>query len=278
MERRRRAVKGEWMTQMENERKPGAVSHIMRSDTVGDDFKISVSLPKKYDPAAKHPVVYLMDANIFFGLVAGTAHLLQFGDEIPQAIVVGVGYPDGADHLTLRNRDYCPTPYNLPEVAGGAADFLKFLCGELMPYIENAYSVDPSKTVLAGDSLSGLFGMYVLFHRPQAFAGYIIGSPSLYWDDRVTFSYEAQYAAHNDDLCANVFMSAGALEAVYEPAFAAMVGNVVEMEKVLRKRAYPSLKLKTHIFEDETHLSVIPATMSRGLRAVFEMMGEPGNS
>ena len=46
-----------------------------------------------------------------------------------------------------------------------------------------------------------------------------------------------------------------------------------EREKLIEElqgRNYASLELKTHIFEDETHVSVIPAAMSRGLRAVFE--------
>ncbi len=65
-------------------------------------------------------------------------------------------------------------------------------------------------------------------------------------------------------------MSAGALEAIYEPEFAAMVGNVEKLNHILTLRAYKGLELTCHIFENETHLSVIPATMSRGLRSVFE--------
>ena len=86
---------------------------------------------------------------------------------------------------------------------------------------------------------------------------------------QVAFDYEARYAATHDDLPVTMFISAGALEAVLEPEFAAMVANVEEMVKILESRKYPGLKLTSHIFENETHLSVIPATMSRGLRAVF---------
>ena len=37
----------------------------------------------------------------------------------------------------------------------------------------------------------------------------------------------------------------------------------------LEDRAYDGLELVTCIFEQETHLSVAPAAMSRGLRVVF---------
>jgi hypothetical protein len=37
----------------------------------------------------------------------------------------------------------------------------------------------------------------------------------------------------------------------------------------LRGRKYPSLRFDSVVFPDETHGSVIPATISRGLRRVF---------
>jgi hypothetical protein len=38
---------------------------------------------------------------------------------------------------------------------------------------------------------------------------------------------------------------------------------------VMKSRRYDGLDLQTYLFEDETHFSVIPATFSKGLRAVF---------
>jgi predicted alpha/beta superfamily hydrolase len=244
--------------------------HIVSSEIVGDQFRICVALPKNYaDTTKRYPVVYLLDANIFFGLMTDTARLLQFGHEIPELILVGIGYPDDDQHLTLRNRDYGPTPYDMPEIAGGAEHFLAFLQQELQSYLEEQYRIDSEDRVLVGDSTSGLFALYTLFHQPEAFRRYIIGSPSIYWDDAVTFEYEARYAARHTDLPATVFLSVGALEAIFEPGFAAMVSNVAKLTETLTSREYPSLNLISHIFDNETHLSVIPATMSRGLRAVF---------
>lgn len=48
-----------------------------------------------------------------------------------------------------------------------------------------------------------------------------------------------------------------------------MVTNTHRMANALADRAYPSLNLTVHEFDGETHLSVIPATLSRGLREVF---------
>jgi hypothetical protein len=249
---------------------PNTELHFVSSEIVGDQFKICIALPKNYaETKKKYPVVYLLDANIFFGLVTDAARLLQFGQGIPEIVIVGIGYPNDTQHLTLRNRDYGPTPYDMPEIAGGAEHFLAFLRQELQPYLHERYRIDPDETVLVGDSTGGLFALYTLFHQPEAFTRYIIGSPSIYWDDAVTFEYEARYAATHTDLPVTMFLSVGALEAIFEPEFAAMVANVTKLTEILTARKYPGLKLISHIFEDETHLSVIPATMSRGLRAVF---------
>ena len=66
-----------------------------------------------------------------------------------------------------------------------------------------------------------------------------------------------------------MFLSAGALEQSEFPD-AAMVTNMQKLAETLQCRGYAGLKLTTHVFEDETHVSVIPSSISRGIRAVFE--------
>lgn len=267
---------------------PNTEVRFISSDIIDDEFKLSIALPQNYaETTTRYPVVYLLDANIFFGMVTETARLLQFGQEIPDCIIVGIGYPDDAQHLGLRCRDYTPTRDDegnrawLEKISqgrkvpikfrgsGGAEQFLAFLCQELMPHLHECYRIDPDDMVLAGDSLGGLFALYTVFHQPATFKRYIIGSPSLYCGDAITFDYEAAYAAAHSDLPVTIFLSSGALEAIFEPEFAAMLSNVARLTELLTSRKYPGLKLISHIFDNETHLSVIPATMSRGLRAVF---------
>ena len=235
----------------------------------------------------KYPVVYVLDANLFFGLVTDTVRLLQSGHEIPDCIVVGGGYPDDTQHLGLRFRDLTParddegTQAWLNKVSkgkkvpieykgsGGAEQFLAFIQQELMPLLNRQYRTEPGDTALIGDSLGGLFALYTVSHQPAMFKRYVIGSPTIYYGDAFTFDYEAAYAAIRNDLPAAIFLSVRALETILEPGFAGMVSNVAKLTEILSSRNYPGLKLTAHIFDSETHLSVIPATMSRGLRAVF---------
>ena len=139
---------------------------------------------------------------------------------------------------------------------------------------------------LVGDSLGGLFGLYALFSEPSSFGRYVLGSPSIWWTGRSILQDEAKFAASHPDLAARVFMSVGLDE---EPGHEAdakassdtararlararearMVSNLRDLDATLRSRSYDGLALTTHLFEGETHLSVVPATISRGLRVVF---------
>lgn len=243
---------------------------IVFSELIEDDFEITVYLPEGYDESnEKYPVVYLLDSNVFFNIVQGTSHLLQVAGEIPPMILVGIGYQDGSRHLELRDRDLLPSHNEESHLSGGAGLFYDFLVNNLKGTIEKKYRVDLEFSVLAGDSYSGLFALYAMFQYPQAFQSFIIGSPSIYWDDCFILSLEEEYAKTYQDLKAHVFLSVGELEAIYEPSFARMVGNVNDLYKKLESRNYKGLKMDMNIFENETHMSVIPSIMSRGLRVVF---------
>ncbi|MBN1316126.1 MAG: alpha/beta hydrolase [Anaerolineales bacterium] len=265
---------------------PDTQIRMISSSNVGDTFKLYLSFPPNYSESTKYPILFLLDPNIFFGIVADIVRLLQFGQEIPDIVIVGIGYPDDDQHLGLRSRDYTPTVedvYTRDYIArmssampvpvefkssGGADKFLAFIVHELMPYLEEREGIAIGSSILAGSSYSGLFGLYTLFHRPETFQRYIIGSPSIWWDCKVALKYEAEYAENHSDLPAKVFISVGELE-TREPEPAAMVTNFKTMVHRLESRHYPNLKLTSHIFEGETHLSVIPAAMSRGLRVVL---------
>ena len=104
--------------------------------------------------------------------------------------------------------------------------------------------------------------MYVLFHKPELFGKYFIGSPSIHFNDNITFEYELSFAHKHSDLNAEVFLSAGALEVRTS-------GKIREMEERLISRRYENLILKTVVFEKENHVSCYPAAISRALIELF---------
>ena len=272
----------------------GTESHIVHSDIMDFDVEISIQAPALplADPL---PVIYATDANIAFGATANITSMLMMGGEIPPALAVGIGYPVGGDieYVTRRRMyDFSPTVdefqvANLANSAltggtvsaGGAQDFARFMQEELWPWLDTNFNVADDRTYV-GDSMGGLFGTYTLFNHPGFFKRYVLGSPWLCWDHPLCFDYEAAYADSHDDLDAVVFLSAGGAEDVMSPLFDPSATEIFErahtqeyteqMGERLGGRNYPSLRLKTLIFDEETHFTVPFAIYAHGLRWVFQ--------
>ncbi len=265
---------------------PNTELHTVHSKIVGVDYAIYVALPATYATStATYPVQYATDANRSFGILAGILQMLTTPDqEIPEMVVISIGYPDQGMGEMLewavgRTRDLTPTSvgaedrrwttilsqaagHDVSVHTGGAAAFLRFLREELIPWTEARYRVSHTDRRLAGYSYGGLFTLYALFNSPETFQRYFAGSPSIGYDGGVLFEYEAQSAARRHNLPVRLFMSAGGLESE------TMLQNMALMAKQLRSRNDPGLRLDTHVFEGETHRSCPGAALSRALRVL----------
>lgn len=247
--------------------------------SVAQDYRISVALPASYaaNPERRYPIVYLTDADLYFGMVTELTRVLVIGGELPEAIVVGIGYPleepletAYQELFLLRTRDLTPVDdgqrTNPRRQTGGAPAFLEFISSELIPLIEGEYRVDPARRVLAGHSYGGLFTLYALFHRPELFAGYVAGSPSLFFGDRVTFAYEEVFAAGRTELPVRLYLGVGGKEErVDDP----MVSDLVQLVARLESRNYAGLALTRHIVDGIDHCAFTAPTFQAGLQAVL---------
>ncbi|MFN0089752.1 MAG: alpha/beta hydrolase [Acidimicrobiales bacterium] len=246
---------------------------------------LSVGLPDRYETAqSRYPVVYALDAQWTFGVLYDAATALRLGRHIPPVVVVGVGYDttSAREALALRARDYLPTVAPFPAGSapgdverygpGQANAFLARLREEIIPWVQDRYRVEPAYSVLAGHSFSALFGLYALFTEPTTCARYLLASPSIWWDDRTILRTEEAWAQASRDLPARVHLLVGGLETVLAPPGAqrSMRDNVRELAERLRSRRYPRLQLDLDVIDGETHHSVIPAALSRGLRVLFQ--------
>jgi len=258
------------------------------SEEINQRFLINVGFPPNYSKEnKKYPVVYVTDAGSNFGGLMSSLPLMQLVNDLPHFILVGIDYVSNNlnDFMSLRNRDLTPTNDSvwmtnqkdmykifgdLPEVeAGGAKEFLEFINNKVKPIINDSYHVDASDQTYCGFSLGGLFGLFTLFTSPKSFNRYVIGSPSIWWDDRHILEVEKEYSENNKHLPAKIFLSIGSLEEEEEGIDFKMVTNVKSLSKTLKKRNYQGLTVNTVILEDETHCSGIAATLNRGLRNVF---------
>ena len=258
------------------------------SKEIGQRFQINIGLPPNYSKENdKYPVVYVTDAGSNFSGLMSSVPLMQLVNDLPHFILVGIDYKskNSNDSMSLRNRDLTPTNDSvwmsgqkemykifgdLPEAEPvGAKKFLEFIDQKVKPQINNNYHADSSDQTYCGFSLGGLFGLYTLFTSPRSFARYVIGSPSIWWDNKYILEVEEEYSRNHKKLPAKIFLSAGDLEEKGEVDTFKMVSNLKSLSKTLKKRNYEGLVLKTAILEDETHCSAVAATLNRGLRNVF---------
>lgn len=255
-----------------------------------EQFRIDVAVPAMPVPPGKFlPVIYVLDAGWCFAATAQAARALSMGPEaIPQAIVVGIGPAvDGpaafARTTALRYRDLAPEvdeahiaqmkqalpPQFWPadEELGGAAKFFRFIEDELKPFVEAYFPIDTADQTLVGVSLGGLFALHTLFASPGSFQRYVAISPSIWWNGGAVMEAEEQ-AARLGGFSGRLFLGVGEQEEAQAPE-AKMVSNVIELSKRLKAREHVGFAVTSHIFEGEGHMSVPPAGISRGLRAVF---------
>lgn len=159
------------------------------STAVQDSFALYIQLPKGYRPTQSrtYPVVFLLDANVYFEAVR--AQLAKLAKTAP-VILVGIGYRDVRLLDSLRQRDYTyprAAPADSFPVSGGGNRFLAFLTQELIPYVGRQYKTDPGQRALLGHSLGGYFALYALVEGLKAgrpvFTQYVAASPSLYYAD-----------------------------------------------------------------------------------------------
>lgn len=248
----------------------------------GRPYRIYISLPASYsqNPTTRYPVVYVTDANLIFGVTAQTYGLLRYANQVPDLVLVGIAHantdalnPDDDLANAERMFDLSPTRdmtqerlaserYKREVKTGGGADFLRVFLDELIPDVDRRYRTTPDRTFI-GYSLGGLFGAYAVFQSPDTFRRAILVSPSLFWNENVTGTFEAAYAVTHAALRLKLFMSAGEAET------GDMIGGMRRMATTLAGRRYEGLELQTRIFEGEVHNSTFPVAVTRGLRAVF---------
>ena len=186
-------------------------SSVIKSSATGRSYQISIALPAGYSKQhAPYPVLYAADANVQFGTLVETARVFA---EIPELVIVGIGYPDSPQGFAWVPRaldlTVAPDP-KAPGASGGAPEFLKFIRNDLIPHVEGAYNVSQDRAWF-GHSFGGLFGVYALLNNEGLFRRFIIGSPSFWQGSQIISAAEKAFAATGKPLPAKVFFSVGLL-------------------------------------------------------------------
>lgn len=248
----------------------------------GRDYQVFVHLPPSYgqDPQRRYPVLYVTDADYAFPIIRQIARRINLDEpRVEEFILIGLSYARDDVGAASRNRDYTPTP-NGPSTArsgqvhGGGAAYQTYLRDVVKPFVTGRFHTDTARNLFLGHSYGSLLGAQILLTEPEMFSGYILGSPSLWYDQRHIFNVEAAYAADHRDLQANVYMYIGEYEGVQagDTRFNRsldMVADNVRFERMLKSRNYPGLTIRNEILPAEDHLTVAPRGFTHGLLALL---------
>ncbi|MCC6930533.1 MAG: alpha/beta hydrolase [Gemmatimonadaceae bacterium] len=247
----------------------------LTAKSTGVTYRIDVSLPPGLDDMKIRPPLFVItDANLAFNTVHEAVTMLGISGEIAPVIVVGVGYPetDGRGYTPAyaasRTRDYTPSDVKAMPGGGGSAAFFSFLEHELVPMLESKYRADTTRRGLGGHSLGGLFATYALLQHPGFFTRYWIGSPSLWWDNLLPFTWLPTTKQGATQPNGRAYVTVGAKES------AVMVPPARRLAAEL-KRSFPALRVGSQVYPDESHGSVVGGAISRALRFLYGDFGRP---
>ncbi|WP_310186322.1 alpha/beta hydrolase [Shewanella putrefaciens] len=240
----------------------------IKSEVSGLEYELYIRLPNDYsENNKKYPLVLLNDTGYSVAVASGIVHLMA-GRDIEDVIIVGISYSKGHNPLLSRTRDYTPTyapnekrghSLEVQKYSGKASQYISFISDEVLPLISQTYRIRQDKKIFVGHSYGGLLGAHILMTNPELFDDYILGSPSFWYDNKVMFRMESDYAKSNKSLKANVFMYIGSEEG-------SMVEQMLAFENQLKSRNYQGLSIQSKVLPGLTHHSAFAVLLTDGLQ------------
>jgi hypothetical protein len=264
----------------------------------GRTYRIFLVAPSAPPPPGGYPVLFMTDGNEMAQIASTVSVVGTLTGAIRPALVVGIGYPVEslleAEEMRMYDltpptpADYAPWPGAEGPWGGGDA-LVEFILEQVAPQVSELHPVDPSDRSLFGHSAGGLLVLHTLFKRPEAFRSYIAASPSIGWNDRAVLNGESAFAAQvsSGAVAPRVLITVGSLEQStdnlptpiesiapgWSPEQAAeriraarMVDNARELaERLSVLSEGTGLETEFVVFDAETHTSVVPASVSRGI-------------
>jgi predicted alpha/beta superfamily hydrolase len=175
-------------------------------------------LPASYEkePHKRYPVMYMFDGhNVFFdsdatfGKSWGMAQYMTQSEK--ELIIVAVE----CNHMgNNRLQEYSPINFEnatLGKIKGKGRTYMKWLIGELKPYIDENYRTMPDRenTIIAGSSMGGLMALYACCVYNHVFQRAACLSPSIWVDTGKVIELIARAHIKNDTC---IYMDYGSQE------------------------------------------------------------------
>ncbi|PWW06824.1 hypothetical protein DFO79_12811 [Pseudidiomarina tainanensis] len=240
----------------------------LKEQSSGRIYPLFIQLPPSYSTRTDqvYPVIYLTDAHYSFPIVSGAMRFPMNSGVMQHAIIVAVSYEKGSAGTSSRTRDYTPTvAKSWKQETGNAKGHMVFLRDAVMPFIEHNYRASKTDRTFVGNSLGGLFGAYILFSEPDLFSNYILGSPSVWFDNNVILALQAA----KPKVTTKVYLSVGEYETpVYGEGQDMLAGANQLKDKILQLDT-ANIELQFEIVAGATHATAFPTTAIQGLDWIY---------
>lgn len=173
-------------------------------------FVVHIVTPPDFDENESYPALVMTDAVWRFSDCTRLVESMKQGTT-PKMITVTIGFEYNLDSWDNETRAVV--------LCDKKKEFLDFITDNLMPFVNEMYKLDTSKSVLFGHSQGGVFSHYAAFnydrYENQPFAKYIIGSPA-FWspyftcvDDYDDYMIEYGFFDRNDSYDKELFITGG---------------------------------------------------------------------
>jgi predicted alpha/beta superfamily hydrolase len=202
------------------------------------------------------PIVYILDAEQSFPLLAAYSWSLTFTEEMPPSIIVGIGYGTSNPSINKRNRDYT-APGDNPQY-GGADIFMDVLEKEIFPKVEALTGGNPEQRILVGQSLGGQFVVHAALNKPGLVDLGIAINPALH--NNLPLFRDALAKTEGETQLQSLYITSAA-----QDADRFRIPARVFIAEADAKQDLPFC-LKTEILADHTHLSSMPRAFRNGMR------------
>jgi len=232
------------------------ISKFFYSSIINDTVKLDISLPLNYskETEKKYKVVFLTD-GYWRKEDHNDIHKMSNRNEIPEVIVVGIGYPDNYNFNEIRVRD----------LIVNANNFLYCIKYEVIRYVESTYKADSSSRTLWGSSYGGYFLIYAFTEHEDAgrlFTNYICASPAL--DPPHThvdlLENEERLFSKTTELPINLYVTVGGNETN------SFINSYNQITSRINSRNYQDLIFEYEIIPNTDHYTVWKPTLLNGLK------------
>lgn len=234
---------------------------LIESEIVGRAYHTFIRLPDGYETSGdkRYPTIYILDGGNLFPMLVPYYGYLNFGEEVPDAIIVGISYgSDSFEDGNYRSTDFTATAAER-DYWGGAEAFQSFLGQELFPHIESKYRSRADRRVVFGQSIGGQFVLYTALTQADLFWGHVASNPALHRN--LPFFLENHGEATTGQ--SRLFVASASND---EPRYRAPALQWIEHWTSVEELPW---KLETTTLDGHSHMSAPPASFRQGMRWLF---------